>query len=375
MARGKSNELKEFVDYSISKGIPKEEVRKVLLESEWPKEIVDKIFVKMEPPSRKAIPSTGKDILRLANVTKAFGFNLVLDNVSISIKPGEVLGIIGLTGSGKTTLLNTMIGFVQPDEGKVVIKSPKDSKDYLISKNPEIVQEFFGFAAQHPSFYDKLTVEENVDHFASLYTLPKKERKERVNSLIKMVGLWASRKVLAQNLSGGMQKRLDIACSLVHSPRLLILDEPTADLDPVSRNKMWNLIKEINTTGTTIIMASHFVNDLEALCSRFAILHNHRLLEVGTPEELRSAYSKNYEINLETKGAKYEEILSKLREKPELKIHKTKVKENMLTLFTPKPEQTLYWLAKIIESSGDKIIHVNLNKPTIRELFESLVTR
>ena len=375
MVGGKSNELKEFVDYSISKGIPKEDVRKLLLESEWPKEIVERVFARMEPPTKKAVPSTGKSILRLANVTKSFNHNLVLDNISLSIKPGEVFGIIGLTGSGKTTLLNTIIGFVMPDEGKVIIKSPKDSKDYLVSKNPEVIEEFFGFAAQHPSFYDKLTVEENVDHFASLYHIPKKEKNERVHSLIKMVGLWESRKVLSQNLSGGMQKRLDIACSLVHSPRLLILDEPTADLDPVSRNKMWNLIKEINATGTTVIMASHFVNDLEELCSRFAILHNNRLLEVGTPEELKSSYSKNYEINLETKSGKYENMMKKLNAKSELKIHKSNVKDNILTVFTSKPEQTLYYLIKSIESSNDKIIHVNLNKPTIRELFESLVTK
>jgi ABC-2 type transport system ATP-binding protein len=138
---------------------------------------------------------------------------------------------------------------------------------------------------------------------------------------------------------------------------------------------MWNLIKDINAAGTTVIMASHFVNDLEELCSRFAILHNHRLLEVGTPEELRSSYSKNYEFNVETKTAKYDAIVKKLKDKSELKIHKTSVKDNRLVLFTPKPEQTLYYLAKAIESTGDKVIHVNLNKPTIRELFESLVTR
>jgi ABC-2 type transport system ATP-binding protein len=272
-------------------------------------------------------------------------------------------------------LLNTIVGFVDPDEGDIVVKAEKGNKDYLISAHPQAVKEIFGFAAQHPSFYGMLTVEENLQHFSSLYKITKKERISRCSSLVKMVGLAGSEKVLSQNLSGGMKKRLDIACSLVHSPKILILDEPTSDLDPVSREEMWDLIKEINSHGTTIILASHFVNELEELCSRFAILHNTKIVEVGTPEELKLSYSKNYEIILETKSRKYDKIVKALKSKKSLQISNMNTKNRMLTIYTAKPEHTLYTIARMIDSMDEKIIDINVNRPTIRELFESVVKK
>jgi ABC-2 type transport system ATP-binding protein len=296
-----------------------------------------------------------------------------LDKVNLAVKPGEIFGIIGLSGSGKTTLLNTIVGFVEPDRGDIVVKNPKDKKDYLVSQQSLIVKEIFGFAAQHPSFYGKLTVEENLMHFASLYKIPKKQIKERCKSLIRVVGLDGSEKILGQNLSGGMQKRLDIACSLVHNPQVLILDEPTSDLDPVSREDMWALIKDINSKGTTIILASHFVNELEELCSRFAILHKTKIIEVGTPDELKTSYSKNYEIILETKSKKYERLVKQIKSKKSLRIEDANIRNKVLTLYTPNPEQTLYSLARLIEQMNEKIIDISVNRPTIRELFESVV--
>lgn len=372
MSSSRGSELGDFVKYSISKGILKDDVKKMLEKNGWPKEAIDKIFSKTKGKNEV---SAGKAVIRVANVTKAFGNNVVLDNVDLSIYPGDIFGIIGLSGSGKTTLLNSIIGFVEPDAGQIIIKSPADKKDYLLSRNPEVVRTFFGFAAQQPSFYGKLTVEENVNHFSSLYNLPKKERQQRCESLIRMVGLSKSKKVLGQNLSGGMQKRLDIACSLVHNPKVLILDEPTADLDPVSREGMWDIIKEINARGTTILLASHFVNELEVLCSKFAIIHNSKIVETGTPQELKTAYSKNYEITLKTVSKKYEKILKILKAKRSLEINKASEREGAITLFTTKPEQTLYTLAKTIESEKEKIEDITVNKPTIKELFEAVVKK
>ncbi len=373
MARGKSNELEDFIQYSISKGISREEVQKLLLGNGWPQEAIDKIFVKKDKFGLGV--STGKSVLLINNVTKSYGRNIVLDKLNLAVSPGEIFGVIGLSGSGKTTLFNTIIGFIQPDEGEVIIKSPKDQKDYKVSQHPEVVSNFFGFAAQHPSFYNKLTVEENISHFSSLYNTPKKERKLRCTELISMVGLGGSKNILAQNLSGGMQKRLDIACSLVHTPNVLILDEPTADLDPVARKDIWELIRDINAQGTTVILASHFVNELEELCSRFAILHNKHISEIGTPDELKASYSKNYEIILDVKSGKYDKIIKELKSRKSLQVQKTSLNNRVLTIFTSKPEQTLYHLAKLIESMDEKIIDIRVNRPTIKELFESLVKK
>ncbi len=374
MARGKCDELKDFIDYSVSKGISKDQVKKMLIQSGWPEEVIEGMFVKKGAKSGELL-TAGNNAIKLVNLTKAFGSNVVLDEVNLAIKPGEIFGIIGLSGSGKTTLLNTIVGFVEPDQGEVVINSGKDTGDYLISLHPHQVKSMFGFAAQHPSFYNMLTVDENMTHFASLYNISKAARKKRCNELIGLVGLEKAKNVLGQNLSGGMQKRLDIACSLVHTPKILILDEPTSDLDPVSREDMWELIKQINSQGTTIILASHFVNELEVLCDRFAILHEAKIRKVGTPDELKESYSKNYEITLETKSRKYESLARLLKSKRQLQVHSTKETKSFLTIYTQNPEHTLYEIARAIASSNEKIVDIAVNKPTIRELFESVVKK
>ena len=172
-----------------------------------------------------------------------------------------------------------------------------------------------------------------------------------------------------------MQKRLDIVCSLIHNPKLLVMDEPTADLDPIARSEMWDLIKEINKRGTTVIIASHFLIDLEDLCSRVGILHHRKIVEIGTPDELRNVYSKDYEVVIETKDAKYDKIESHIKDKKTLHVKKTIKKGRKIIIYTAKTEATLSYIAKLVEKLDMKLIDVKLNKPTLRELFEYLVKK
>jgi ABC-2 type transport system ATP-binding protein len=172
-----------------------------------------------------------------------------------------------------------------------------------------------------------------------------------------------------------MQKRLDIVCSLIHSPKILIMDEPTSDLDPIARSEMWDLIKEINKSGTTVVLASHFLTELEDICSRVGILHNRKIVEVGTPDQLRSIYSKDYEIIVETKEADYGKIESHIKNRKALRAQKIVKKGRRLVIYTPKPEETLSYLSKLIEKYDMKLVDANLNKPTLRELFEYLVKK
>lgn len=369
----KTTELKEFIKYSVSMGIPREQIKNMLIESGWPKDIVFKVFESRHPEAGRL--TAGNAAVRVACVKKSFGKNIVLDGINIAVMPGEIFGIIGLSGSGKTTLLNTIVGFVTPDEGDVVVKLHDKDEEYIVSAQANRMKCIFGFAAQRPSFYGKLTVEENIDYFASLYGFSRKERKLRREYLIRMVGLEHSKNVLAQDLSGGMQKRLDMACAIVHDPKILLLDEPTSDLDSVTREEVWKLIKEINSKGTTIILASHFVNELEELCTRFAILHNSKIAEIGTPDELRDAYSKNYEIVIVTKSMKYDTIISELKAMKHLNIDHTAAKGRCLSIYTQSPEDAIHAIVSIIRKSGQKIVDMKVNKPTINELFESVVKR
>ncbi len=364
-------ELNEFIQYSLSKGIPREEIEELLLSSGWPKDMIEKIFSR-----RMAVKGISRaSVIRADGLSKSFGKHVVLNNINLAIKPGELFGIIGLSGSGKTTLLNALVGFVVPDAGDVIISDKKSGREHSIFKRMDLVQGMFGCATQKPSFFDQLTVDEIIEYFAALYSVPEKEAVARANTLLKMVGLDDSKDVLAANLSGGMQKRLDIVCSLIHNPQIIVMDEPTADLDPIARTEMWDLIREINKRGTTVILASHFLTELEDLCTRVGILHRRKIVEVGTPDELRRVYSKDYEIIVETKEAEYGKIESNIKGRKTLHVRRVVKKGRRLVIYTPKPEETLSYLAKLIEKFDMKLIDINLNKPTLRELFEYLVKK
>ncbi|MEM4397619.1 MAG: ABC transporter ATP-binding protein, partial [Candidatus Woesearchaeota archaeon] len=224
-------------------------------------------------------------ILKIENLKKKFANNLILNNVSFDIKKGEIIGLIGMSGVGKTTFLNMLIGFIKPDEGNVFYFDETGS--YSVYENQDKIKLKFGFASQLPSFYSKLSVYENLDYFGSLYGLSKEARKQNINVLLKMVELESSKDKLAEKLSGGMQRRLDIACSLIHNPDILILDEPTSDLDPIIAKQIWNLLHKINKLGTTLIVASHNFSDLEFFCTRIAILSKSEI-KIGTLFELSS---------------------------------------------------------------------------------------
>ncbi|MBW2965513.1 ABC transporter ATP-binding protein [Candidatus Woesearchaeota archaeon] len=232
-------------------------------------------------------------IIQLKNIKKKFGKRIVLDGVNLEINDKEIFGIIGMSGSGKSTILKTLVGYYEPELGDLLFYSYKDKRYKPIIKHLIEVRKTFGFSAQTSSFYPKLTVEENLLHFGALYKLPYKITKINTERLLKTTELFDARKQLAETLSGGMEKRLSIACSLIHNPKILILDEPTADLDPIRRKETWKLINWLHKAGKTIIIASHFISELELVCTRVALLHQQKIIAVGTPSQLKKKYKKN----------------------------------------------------------------------------------
>jgi len=306
-------------------------------------------------------------ILKFSNLTKQYGKKLVLHDVNLDLVKGEIFGIIGMSGSGKTTLLNTLIGFIEPEEGDIQFYSKKDKKYKSVFKYPLEVRQTFGFATQEPSFYPGLTIEENLDHFGTLYGLPKKIRDNNVKNLLKVIGLENEKDFLAQELSGGMGKRLGIACSMVHNPDVLILDEPTANLDPVLRDEMWNLVRSIHKMGTTIIVASHLLDELEPMCNRVGILHNHTLTEVGTPDQLKDKYTKNHEIILDVSG-KHAQIEKAMKSR----VKEFKKRGKNMVFYTDNPKKTLLTLLHVVDKLGERIIKLEMSKPSLKEIFESI---
>ena len=319
-------------------------------------------------------------VLKINKLHKNYGEVPILKDINLTIKPGEIMGIIGSSGSGKTTLLSTLVGFVKPEEGDVMFRQrhlvagTEEHADIYRSvyKKQNEFKKSYGFAAQVPSFYEKLTVKENLEYFGELYGLGRESLTSNIKTLLKLLNLENSANVLGKNLSGGMERRLDIACALIHNPEILILDEPTADLDPVLRKNIMNLLKKINEKGTTIILSSHHLNEMEDVCSRIAVIMDKTIIEVGTPEELKDKYLKNHQIIVQTDPGEYEKIEKEINKKYKKKIDHVEIEEDSLKVITEKPREIINELIKLIENNQEKIIELKLVKPNLDQLFIAL---
>ncbi len=327
-----------------------------------PEKVEEKRFKtpKISLPTQNIKRSNG--LIRMDGIVKKFGKNLVLNGINLEIKPGELFGIIGANGSGKTTILKTIIGFYRPTKGFISFKGKN------IKEMQDEVKMNFGFASQENSFYGKLNVEENIKYFAELYGLTDEFIDAHMDNVLKLVDLLGARKTLACNLSNGMKRRLDIACALIHDPLILILDEPTQDLDPELRRDMLRLINKINQNGTTVIITSHLLWEVEALCDRIAILAEGRILRVGSPYQLKQAYTKDDEIQLETHPGKYDKILKGVRG-----IRKVVKMEHKVLLYTSKADVVLKKLLVNIKKNKEKMIDVSVRKPSLEEVFSSIL--
>lgn len=301
----------------------------------------------------------------------------MLRGVDLDVLQGEILGLIGQSGSGKTTLLHTIIGFLKPDEGTVqaLIEPPHRAlggptyKD--LYKNMSQVKRLYGFASQIPSFYSNLTVRENLEYFGSLYDLPKKTLKTNAEILLHLMDLTAAENMIAKNLSGGMERRLDIACALMHDPAVLILDEPTADLDPILRNHIYDLIKKINSKNTTIVLASHHLSDIETVCDRIAILHKGTIIAVGSPDQIKDKYSNTLLVQVKTNKKDYSEIASELRHHSD--FSNISVVNSELHAHAHKSDHCIKELLSIIARHHQHVESLQVSKPSLDDIFIDLL--
>ncbi|HLD33692.1 MAG TPA: ABC transporter ATP-binding protein [Candidatus Nanoarchaeia archaeon] len=314
--------------------------------------------------------------LQVSNLTKEFGNKIVLDDINFEVQQGEIFGIIGMSGSGKTTLLNHLIGFLEPDEGEIRYHSTrifdeKNPKDLMrLRTNLMDVKKLFGFAPQAPSFYPRLSVKENLEHFGALHKLNPKEVVENAKHLLALTQLDNHQDKLAEHLSGGMQRRLSIMCGLIHKPEILILDEPTADLDPVLRDETWKLVEAINRMGTTIVVASHFLEELERSCDRVAIIKNGKMLQYGTVTEIEEKFGGDtVEISIDTTEDYVNLIEKSLKSRA---VQDIKKDQTSITLYTKDPKDTLFELARLIHTGKVKVLSLEVHRPRLRELFKEI---
>ncbi len=222
-----------------------------------------------------------KDIIKVSNLTKKFNDLTAVNNISFTIKVGEIFAFLGPNGAGKTTTIKMLTTVLQPTQGKITVNGFDPSMD------KKGVRQSLGIVFQDPSLDDELTAKENMEFHAVLYRVPKEERKKRIKGLLEIVELWPRRNDLAKTFSGGMKRRLEIARGLLHHPRILFLDEPTLGLDPQTRNKIWQYIKNLNQKyQTTIFFTTHYMEEAEKMAKRIGIIDQGKIVARGTTKEL-----------------------------------------------------------------------------------------
>ncbi|HEY6565177.1 MAG TPA: ABC transporter ATP-binding protein [Pirellulaceae bacterium] len=222
-------------------------------------------------------------MLSVKNLRKSYGSRNAVDNVSFEIAAGETLGLLGPNGAGKSTIIGMIVGILSPDAGDVRLRGG------LVPSDPQ-ARRLIGVAPQQLSLYEELTAEENLRFFGRLYDLPGVTLKDRVNWALELAGLVNRRKDTVGKYSGGMKRRLNLACALVHDPEVVLLDEPTVGVDPQSRNHLFECIEALKRQGRTVLYTTHYMEEAERLCDRVAILDHGRLLAIDSVSGLVSAH-------------------------------------------------------------------------------------
>ncbi len=236
-------------------------------------------------------------IVDINSLVKRYGDLIALDHFDLHVQEGEVFGLLGPNGSGKTTAINCMLALLKYSKGTVeLFGRPMTPDAYALKRD-------IGLVMQNVAVFEELTVRENIDYFCGLYVSDRKRRQELVDEAIAFVGLEDFTRFLPKKLSGGLLRRLNIACGIAHKPKLIFLDEPTVAVDPQSRNRILEGILELNRQGATVIYTSHYMEEVEQICSRIAIMDRGKVIAQGTAEQLKDMIRTGEKITVELPDA------------------------------------------------------------------------
>lgn len=305
-------------------------------------------------------------LLEIKNLVKRYDEFLAVDNVSFSIKEGEILGLLGPNGAGKTTIINCIIGLNNIDSGSIKVFG-KDLKSNELS-----IKKSIGLVTQKISLYYDLNAYDNVMYFGGIYGLRGKYLKECAEEILNFVGLWGDRKKSPEAFSGGMLRRLNIACGIVHKPKLIIMDEPTAGIDPKSRSHILGGIEKLNKEGVTVIYTSHYMEEVERLCSNIIILDQGRIIAKGTKDELKSMVSTEEKVRIKTSSLNYT-MIDKIKQIYGVK--ECNINEEYIDIISKKESKNLGKIIDMLVGSGIEIMDIAIDKPNIETVFLTLTGR
>jgi ABC-2 type transport system ATP-binding protein len=302
-------------------------------------------------------------VINVVNLTKHFGSNEAVSALSFTINKGEIYGIVGPDGAGKSTLLRLMSTILEPDSGSVLIK------DVNIHDHPYAIKENLAYMPQKFGLYEDLTVEENIYFFGRLFGLSKKDIRKKENRLYEFSRLEPFKDRLAGNLSGGMKQKLGLACCLVHSPEIILLDEPTNGVDPVSRREFWKILYDLLAEGVTIVVSTSYLDEAER-CNRIAMMYGGRFIAGGTPQEVKNSM-KGIFIELATTNPLLSEML--LKEVDEFKG--VILTGKSLRLFVDDVQKAKRFIPSILEKHGIGILSIEEKLPSLEDCFVEIVVK
>ncbi|EPY05842.1 ABC transporter, ATP-binding protein [Paenibacillus alvei TS-15] len=306
------------------------------------------------------------NVLEIRGLTKKFGDFIAVDNMSLSIREGEIFGFLGSNGAGKSTTINMVSSLLRPTGGEIRILE----KD--IMKHSRFAKMNLGVVPQDLAIYEDMTAYENVSFFAGLYGLRGTELKERTEEALTFVGLGDKAKSFPKNFSGGMKRRLNIACAIAHKPKLIIMDEPTVGIDPQSRNYILTSVRKLNESGCTIIYTSHYMEEVEEICSRIAIVDHGKIIAEGTKEQLKSTVTDVKEVRIELKLAQGGESES-LKTIPG--VRNVLQDEQVIRIQSDAAVDNLNRILKQLMDNGKEIRAVEEQEPNLETVFLTLTGR
>ena len=299
-------------------------------------------------------------IVKVEGLVKRYDKLVALDYLDLVVEEGEIFGLLGPNGSGKTTAINCILSLLKYDKGSIqIFGKPMGPDAYDIKKD-------IGIIMQNVAVFEELTVYENISYFCSLYIKNKAEVKRLTKEAIEFVSLEEFQKFYPKKLSGGLLRRLNIACGIIHKPKLIILDEPTVAVDPQSRNKILEGIRKLNQEGATIIYTSHYMEEVEQLCSNIAIIDKGRVIAQGTKDDLKAMISIGEKITIESFQIE-DRIITDLKKLPN--IYSIDYHDNQLEIKSGRGKNNVVAVLEYLTSQNVNFGRVITEMPTLNDVF------
>lgn len=302
-------------------------------------------------------------VIEIKNLVKSYGNLVALDNFSLDVYEGEILGLLGPNGSGKSTCINTVLSLLKYDQGAISIFGQE------MKPTAYDIKRKIGVVFQDVAVFSELSVRENIDYFCGLYIADGELRKQYVQDAIDLVSLNEFTKFRPKELSGGLLRRLNIACGIAHKPKLIFLDEPTVAVDPQSRNSILEGIKKLNQAGATIVYTTHYMEEVEQICNRIVVMDKGKIIAMGSNDELKDMISLGEKITIELKESD-ETFIKALRENPN--IINIEMENNTLHLSYNSKEDNLSKLIDLVRENQVSYTSLFSERPTLNDVFLEL---